>query len=74
MTILKKSLQILGSAVLVGGLIAATPAPVMAQAANPCASKAKSAAPAPKAKAANPCAVKPANAIAPKAANPCKPK
>lgn len=53
MTTLKRSLQILGSAALVGGFIAAMP--VMAQAANPCA-----------AKPANPCAPKAANPCAPK--------
>ncbi len=67
MTTLKRSLQILGSAALVGGFIAAGAAST-AQAANPCAPKAT------KAKAANPCAGKPANPCAPKAANPCAPK
>lgn len=74
MTKFKKSLQILGSAALVSGFIAATPVSAMAQAANPCAPKAKSETPTPKAKAANPCAAKPANPCAPKAGNPCAPK
>ena len=72
MTTLKRSLQILGSAALVGGFIAAIPVSAMAQAANPCAPKTTAAAP--KVKAANPCAAKPANPCAPKAANPCAPK
>ena len=74
MTSLSKSLQILGSAALVGGFIAASSASAMAQASNPCAPKATTDAPASKAKAANPCAAKPANPCAPKAGNPCAPK
>ena len=74
MTSLSKSLQILGSAALVGGFIAATSASAMAQVANPCAPGAKITAPTPTVKAANPCAAKPANPCAPKAANPCAPK
>ena len=74
MTQLKKSLQVLGSAALVGGFIAATPLSAMAQAGNPCAPGAKITAPTPKEKAANPCAAKPANPCAPKVGNPCAPK
>ena len=74
MTTLKKTLQVLGSAALVGGFIAVTPVSAIAQGANPCAPGAKITAPTPKMKAANPCAAKPANPCAPKAANPCAPK
>lgn len=74
MSTLKRSLQILGAAALVGGFIAAMPASAMAQAANPCAPGAKTTAPTPKEKVANPCAAKPANPCAPKVANPCAPK
>jgi hypothetical protein len=70
MTKLRKSLLALGAAVAVGGLLAAMPAPAMAQAANPCAPKAQATGQ-PSVKAGNPCAAKPA---APKAANPCAPK
>ena len=77
MTTLKKSLQTLASIAAIGGFIAATPLPAMAQTSNPCA---------PKASAANPCASKVGNPCAPKdkaakakgakakAANPCAPK
>jgi hypothetical protein len=68
MSMLKKSLQTLGSIAALG-MIAATPLPAFAQASNPCAPKARKAANpcAPKAgKAANPCAP-----VAKKAANPC---
>ncbi len=58
MTTLKRSLQILGSAALVGGFIAASPVSALAQAGNPCAPGAKIMAPTPKAKAGNPCAPK----------------
>jgi hypothetical protein len=70
MTTFRKSLFTLGAAIAVGGLLAAMPAPAMAQAANPCAPKAQTTGQ-PNAKAGNPCAAKPA---APKAANPCAPK
>jgi hypothetical protein len=70
MTTLKKSLQTLGSIAAVGGILAATPLPAVAQKTNPCA---------PKAKAANPCApnakttVKPCSPAGKTVANPCKP-
>jgi hypothetical protein len=66
---LKKSLQTLGSIVALGGLMAASPLPAVAQTASPCAPKGT--------KAANPCAPKSskaANPCAPKSANPCAPK
>jgi hypothetical protein len=77
MSTLKKSLLTLGAIAAIGGLVAATPLPALAQTANPCAPNASSTS-APKAKAANPCApkAKTANPCAPKAkaANPCAPK
>ena len=75
MTMFKQSLLVIGSAIAVAGLIAATPIPAMAQTANPCAPKAAATKSGDaKTKAANPCAAKPANPCAPKAANPCAPK
>lgn len=70
MSNLKKTLQTLGSIAVIGGLVAATTLPAVAQGANPCAPKAKKAANpcGPKAKASNPCAANPCKA---KAANPC---
>lgn len=67
MSQIKKSLQVLGSIAAVGGLLTAAAPLATAQAASPCA---------PKAKAANPCAAKSKNPCAAKAANPCaaKPK
>ena len=76
MTTLKKSLQTLGSIAAIGGLIAATPAPAVAQTSNPCAPKAgKSGNPckAKTKKAANPCKAKTANPCAAKN-NPCAAK
>jgi hypothetical protein len=76
MMTLRKSLKILGAAALAGGLIAATPASVMAQGKNPCAPKAANPCAAKAKKAANPCAAK-ANPCAPKAkkaSNPCAAK
>ena len=70
MTRLRKSIQTLSSIAAVGGMIAAAPAPAMAQAGNPCAPKSGSMANpcAPKDKKANPCA--PKSGIA----HPCAPK
>jgi hypothetical protein len=79
MSILKKSLQTLGSIAALG-VVAATPLPALAQSTNPCAPKAGKAmnpcAPkAAKAKAANPCAPAAKKAMNPcAAANPCAPK
>lgn len=69
MTNLKKSLLTLGTIAAIGGAVAATPVPALAQGANPCAPKAGN--------ARNPCAPKDkkmASPCAPKAANPCAPK
>lgn len=61
MSSLKKSLQVLASVAAIGGLVAATAAPVAAQT-NPCAPAASR----------NPCAAKKGNPCAAKAAvNPC---
>lgn len=77
MSMLKKSLQTLGSIAALG-MIAATPLPASAQSSNPCAPKARKAANpcAPKArKAANPCAAAKKKVMNPcAAANPCAPR
>jgi hypothetical protein len=66
MSMLKKSLQTLGSLATLG-MVAATPLPAFAQAANPCAPKAQ--------KTVNPCAPKAKKAVNPCApANPCAAK
>jgi hypothetical protein len=73
MTFNKRSLLALGSAIAVGGLVAASPLPAIAQAANPCAAKAAGSKANPCAAKSNPCAAK-GNPCAAKAANPCAAK
>ena len=73
MSSLKKSLQILGSVAAVGGMMAATAAPALAQAANPCAAKTTKNPCGAKA-AVNPCAAKGNPCAAKASANPCAAK
>lgn len=73
MSMLKKSLFGVSSALVVGGMVAASPVPAFAQAANPCAPRGSGTTRAnPCAAKANPCAAK-ANPCAAKA-NPCAAK